>query len=258
MGRSDSTHQDFVREGLSVPPRSFTTAILKWMRRGDSTNEVNESVTDDGQKLAIGPGPERRAWLGVSRKTAYAVLFVWFVAMGALGVSLLARHEAALPVPEANGELAGALSSLREADEKGQWMAVHVLYTECRCSQRLLQHLLETTRPTGTSEHVLLVGHDEGLEQKLRAKSFRVTNVESTELGDRYHVTAVPLLVIAAPDGSIRYAGGYTTHKQGPDPRDLQILAEARSTGSVLGALPIFGCAVSERLKKILNPLGIP
>jgi hypothetical protein len=193
----------------------------------------------------------------VKRFSVGAALSVWFGVMLAIGASLLVRHSVALPRPAVDAELERSMSTLRIPADAGKWMAVHVLYADCRCSQRVADHLLSSSRPADLVEQVLLVGRSGALEGSLTARGFRVTVVEPDELAARYHVLAVPLLLVAAPDGSIRYAGGYTTRKQGPDPRDLEILASAKAD-RVTAALPVFGCAVSRKLDQVLNPLGLP
>src|SRR5262249_3137346 len=132
----------------------------------------------------------------------------------------------------------------------------HILYSECRCSRRIVEHLLGSDRPAGVAEHVLLVGEDGGIAGRLRARGFRVTLVNHDELATRYHVAAVPLLVVFAESGELRYAGGYTTRKQGPDPRDVEIIRRAAAHGFV-EALPVFGCAVAQELKRRLDPTGL-
>jgi hypothetical protein len=66
------------------------------------------------------------------------VLASWLLGMLAIGSSLLARHALALPRPAADAALAASMATLREPGNVGQWMAVHVLYTECRCSRVLV------------------------------------------------------------------------------------------------------------------------
>jgi hypothetical protein len=185
-------------------------------------------------------------------------LAVWFVAMLLVGATLLGRHLLALPRPGAeDAAFARSIATLRTPGDAGRWMAVHVLYADCGCSRRIVEHLLVTDRPKDVSERVLLVGTDVDLESRLTARGFPVTHVAPADLSERFGVQAVPLFVVAGPDGGVRYAGGYTARKQGPEPRDLDILADARA-GRPVDPLPVFGCAVSRQLQSTLNPLGLP
>jgi hypothetical protein len=63
-----------------------------------------------------------------------------------------------------------------------------------------------------------------------------------------------PILAIFDSAGNLHYAGGYYDHPSAVNPLDedihLRFLAHTSSE-----ALPVFGCAVSPRLKKSLNPL---
>jgi hypothetical protein len=194
---------------------------------------------------------------GLGQSAARVGLTLWFVLMVAVGGTLLGRHLLALPRPANNPALALAMSSLRGADGVGRWMNVHVLYAECLCSQQIADHLLAGNRPADVAERVLLIGHDPKLEERFATAGLRLTNVSEDEAATRFGVVAAPTFVVVAPDGTVRYVGGYTERKQGPDPRDLAILARARM-GEDVAPLPIFGCAVSARLRSSLNPLGLP
>ena len=189
-----------------------------------------------------------------ARRLAIGALCAWFSILLVLGAGLLARHLIALPGPSKENALPGYVQALRGPDESGRWLAVHVLYAECRCSQRIVDHLTTTERPGGWSEIVLWVG-DAAPPPELVAR-FRVRRVDEAELagGD---IEGAPLLVAADPWGSIRYAGGYTTRKQGPAIEDLALLTAARRT-PLSSSLPVFGCAVSERLKAHLAKLPTP
>jgi hypothetical protein len=185
-----------------------------------------------------------------------AALGVWFASMVVLGAGLLARHVVALPTPAPSALLAASIDGLRTPATRGKWLAVHVLYAPCRCSQRIADHLLSTERPRDWSEVVLWVGASPtppaGLEQR-----FDVRRIGTADLS-RYGLESAPMLVTVDPDGRIRYAGGYTERKQGPVVDDLRILDASRGATSLLAGLPIFGCAVSERLQREFRALPIP
>ncbi len=206
-----------------------------------------------GATLRASSDPLRnlRLWLG------RLGLLIWLFAMAAGGATLLGRHLIALPRPAKDAALAQAMGSMRGPGDAGLWMAVHVLYADCQCSQRIAEHLLAGRRPREVAERVLLIGHDPDLEARFDAAGISVVRTDENDAAVHYHVSAAPLFVVIAPDGTVRYAGGYTERKQGPDPRDLNILADARADRAVT-TLPVFGCAVSARLRSAMNPLGLP
>jgi hypothetical protein len=71
---------------------------------------------------------------------ARVALGAWFGAMLLLGASLLAKHAVALPAPSERPLLAQAIGTPRSSEARPGWMSVHVLYTECRCSRRIVDN----------------------------------------------------------------------------------------------------------------------
>jgi hypothetical protein len=181
-------------------------------------------------------------------------LVAWFVVMVGVGAGLLAKHVLPFRTPEKNQKLEASLERLRTVDEQGRWLAIHVLYADCRCSARVADHLASTVRPAGWDEMVLWVG-DPAPSDVLEAR-FDVRRIRSDELA-ALGIEAAPLLVALDPGGHVHYAGGYTDRKQGPVIDDRRLLAAARGSDSVPG-LPVFGCAVSSRLQNELAALPTP
>ena len=70
-------------------------------------------------------------------------------------------------------------------------------------------------------------------------------------------VFAIPVDSAGPAAGEVRYAGGYTERKQALFPRDREIVAALRA-GDEVTPLPVFGCAVSNELKRTINPLRLP
>jgi hypothetical protein len=202
-------------------------------------------------------GPPIDLDVAMARVSGKIGIGVWLGAMVVMGVTLLVRHLVALPAPPNDLRLAEAMASLRAPSEVGGWMAIHVLDAECVCSKPIADHLMASARPAGVGEHILLVGHDTELAGNLARSGLSVTEIAEDDLVERYHVRAVPLLLVVAPDGAVRYVGGYTDHKQGPAPRDLEIVAAAIA-GRAVPALPVLGCAVGRRLQVAFNPPGHP
>jgi hypothetical protein len=189
-------------------------------------------------------------------KLSRAAFAVWFAASLVLGVLMLMRHAVALPAtPRTDARLGNGLAALREPGDENRWMAVHVLYSACQCSQRIVDHLAASERPAGVRETVVLVGSAENAP-RLVAHGFRVRSMTPPQLAEQLHVEGAPLFLLVDPAGQVRYSGGYTTTKQGADVRDLAIMNDVMGGASVT-PLALLGCAVSDRLKKWLRPLEI-
>ncbi|MES2641915.1 MAG: hypothetical protein V4850_20665 [Myxococcota bacterium] len=182
-------------------------------------------------------------------------LVVWALAATVACASLLASHLLTLPTPGVDDPvLARAVAEARV--EGSTWTVLHALSSECECSRRILAHLVSTPRPADVVETVLLVGAPGDLPARLGARGFRFENVSAESLATRYAIPAVPLLVIAGPDGVVRYSGGYTERKQGPVIADLALLGRLRADASV-DALPLFGCPINTQLSASLDPVGL-
>jgi hypothetical protein len=196
-----------------------------------------------------GLGPSLRACV------RWAPLMIWFVGLAAIMSALAVGHWFALPHPDKqDARLSAGMRQLLSG--RDGWAAVHVLYTDCPCSRRIFDHLLESTRPVGMREVVLLVGDDPAIERRIRARPYEVVTVAPEALSKRFGIEGAPLLVVVDPQRQVRYIGGYTDRKQGLDIRDLAIIREVRA-GVAISELPLFGCAVSQRLKELADPLAI-
>jgi len=186
----------------------------------------------------------------VGRHAWSAALGAWFLLILGIGAGLLARHLVALPAAEAD-RAGPAIAAMRTPAEQGCWLAVHVLYAECRCLQRIASHLVSTARPEAWSELVLWTG-EAPPDPELQRHGFRVerTTREALALGG---IESAPMLLALDPENHVRYAGGYTERKQGPVVEDRMLLERARA-GAIPG-LPVLGCAVSERLRVAMSSL---
>lgn len=201
-----------------------------------------------------------RSALRFRRAASRGGLSIWAAVLFVVATSLTAAHLYVLPKPaRADIALPRALAALRSADDQNHWLAVHVLYAQCRCSQRILEHLAASGRPAATREKLLLVGSRQDVQASvtaIEARGIEVVQTTPSELRDRFHIEAAPLLVVADAGGAIRYVGGYSQHKQGLDLRDRQII-DGLIAQRPIRELPLFGCAVSKRLRELLDPLAL-
>jgi hypothetical protein len=194
----------------------------------------------------------------IRRIAARVAFFLWIPAVMVPGSYLLARHVLTLPKPASTDPaLARALGQLRGADGRNSWLALHVLYGECGCSQRVLAKLLLRGPAPQVEERIVFIGGDDaGPEARARALGYTFERVTREQLVERYHLESAPLFVVADPANRVRYVGGYTDRKQGEVIRDRDVLTKLVQ-GQDVEPLPTFGCAVSKKLESALNPLGL-
>ncbi|WP_224246134.1 hypothetical protein [Hyalangium gracile] len=172
-------------------------------------------------------------------------------------VSLLtAGHLLTLPEPTSAAELTRRLQADAAREGRpGAGYVLHVLASGCRCSQRVLEHLLLRGPQPSYAEKVLLIGRDEGIGERLTARGFGFESISSEELKARYAIEGAPLMLVLGDEGRLEYSGGYSRRRQGTL-EDVAILRAVESGGRP-GALPLYGCALSRELQREVDPLGL-
>ncbi len=213
--------------------------------------ELPVSTTETGRRK------KDSATARVRRSLQVAVFWMAIPLLLVLVATLMVGHWVILPKPSSNDlQLRGELQKLRGSGEGEVWLGVHVLYSDCGCSRRVLTHLFETKRPSGIAEKLLLVGAHPEFEAGARRAGLEVRVMRPRELKEVYGLEAAPLFIVADPGGELRYIGGYTERKRGLAIRDLEIIKSLQDREQV-GELPLFGCAVSQRLQDMLDPIGL-
>jgi len=194
------------------------------------------------------------------------VLGVWGVGILVVGASLMAGHLVSLPVPRATDSRLRASLAAGPGVALGEvrWSAHHVLYQGCGCSQRVLSHLLERRARTDLVETVVYVRDPATPDTTEQAAAsvealhagFGFEPSTPAELERRYAVESAPFLLIADGAGQVLYAGGYTERSGSQQLKDTDII-DGLEAGRPMGALPVFGCAVSSRVQQAIDPLGL-
>lgn len=180
-----------------------------------------------------------------------ALLSVWLFGGIGVGGMLMTGHWAALPTGARH--YAGALAALFPA---GGWRVVHVLGEDCGCSAQVGARL---DLSLAARQHVLLVGETAASSHErtaLESRGLPVTALTAAELEQRFGLTAAPTLLILNPAGRLNYEGGYTDRKRGAAPATDHILANLQRHIPV-APLPVFGCALTAKLRETLDPLGL-
>jgi hypothetical protein len=198
--------------------------------------------------MAVAKAVARKEWIGRSMLAGWIV--VTLVGLAALSL----EHMASLPKPDDEALLSGAMLLLRQNSSKN--FLVHVIYAECSCSRALFAHLVARRPFPGAEEAVLFVGADPKKQESAKRAGFTFTTVSAQELASRFGLEAAPVMIVFDSTGRLRYAGGYYAHPAAIAPLDEKIYARLE-TGAEVEPLPVFGCAVSSRLRKSLNPLGV-
>lgn len=135
----------------------------------------------------------------------------------------------------------------------GPLRVAHVLSKKCGCSKRVARHLASRGPLSSAEEVIFQVGESLPNESELLEKGFQVVTLSGAELESQWGIQAVPLLQAQA-DG-LTYNGGYQDYKSG-EYRDLEVL-ESLKAQKQIEALPILGCASSEKLAQQIDPFGL-
>ncbi len=192
-----------------------------------------------------------------ARTVLRVLLALWSLALLATGAALLAGHLVALPKPHYDdSRLTSTLARMRNHRPSGRVVVIHILDVDCRCSQRVLEHLVARRALPGVEERVVLVG-PEGLEgPRVSSSGFELEVVTRSGLLARYGVLSAPVMVVADGQSRVQYIGGYTLRKQATAMRDAEIIARI-ARGEEVEPLPLFGCAVDAKLRETVDPLRL-
>lgn len=100
---------------------------------------------------------------------------------------------------------------------------------------------------------MLFVGSNARNQALAVRAGFEFASISAQELVSRFGLEAAPVLLIFDSAGILRYAGGYYDHPATITPLDERIHTLFTANAKV-ETLPVFGCAVSPRLQKSLDP----
>ncbi len=179
-------------------------------------------------------------------------LAIWMVGAVAVGATLQARHLLALPAASI-GQSARD-ESVAMLARGGQGLAVwHVLSADCACSRKVAEHLATRAPIAGSIETIVWVAKNDAPPPQTGA--LRLLVITPDDLQRRFGAVAAPQLIAVDAQGAVRYVGGYSRSKQG-EPQDTAIIGTL-ATGGKAAALPLFGCAVSEELARLTDPVGV-
>lgn len=199
------------------------------------------------------------------------VIPIWAIVLTLVCSSLMVGHWVSLPTPAIGSTLESAelqgkspintrstldRSTLDRLPAEDRWLVSHFLYADCPCSRKVLDYVVHREPLANVNERIVLIGHPQPTELEAAQAKFSVELISPEALLAQYGVESAPLLVVTDRDGTIKYAGGYTHRKQGLDYQDQSIVRQLVA-GSQVDSLPLYGCAVSQRLKRIIDPMSL-
>jgi hypothetical protein len=179
------------------------------------------------------------------------VFAVWVILINLPIAYLTANHLVPVP-PSSNHNLPTSPAAGPE------WKAVHLLAADCGCSLSVARHLQSRGPQEGLAETIVLIGDVPDLRAVLGKARFEVKPAEAANVERDYGVVGGPWLLLFRPDGSLAYSGGYAPvrARDGVAFQDIAIWERIRH-GQSVAALPAFGCATSEQLRQVLDPLHL-
>ena len=140
-----------------------------------------------------------------------------------------------------------------------QLRLLHVLSASCECSERVMRHLIARSPFASVTEQVIVLDGagaelpgTSDLVSSLRERGFGVRRLSVSAVPPEAELRGVPLLLIAAPDDSLLYMGGYGEAFD----QDGLILTQVEKKMSVKPLVSI-GCAVSQRLSRQADPFHL-
>ena len=135
--------------------------------------------------------------------------------------------------------------------------AVHYLGEGCSCSEHIADYLVKRKSSDMAKEYVVLIGDMKKHIEPLIQAGFQVLEKNLFEV-NKDNLSSVPFLAFYDDQYRVQYAGGYTTDAITPfaNFQDLDILNDLIKSHKIK-SLPIKGCSVSAKFKKLLDPIGL-
>jgi hypothetical protein len=225
---------------LSCGPTASTTAGC--IRVHESCAEVSAKTSDEACM--------ERSSDGHLRAIGFAF---WLIAATFAASTLTAWHSVSLPLQPERSKPRGGHGN--------GWHLTHYLSPNCACSRAIARYLIARGTLSKATEEIVFIGSSDipaenGLLDALNRRGFHITSV-SAETAAEEGVEGVPILKIEAPDGSIRFRGGYRERSTPPEEYlDVAILS------GLIASQPVpnpraYGCATSRRMRSLLDPLSL-
>lgn len=168
----------------------------------------------------------------------------------------MASHLVSMPTPQ---NVENFIKKIKNNYYKndGRAVIVHTIYEKCSCTNSLLKHLVERGLQASSHEVVFVIGSRAPFETELSAKGFSVFKMKQQDFVKEFGIEAAPLLTLINSKGDLMYMGGYFKTSEARISTDQDIIQRALIEGQPYKPLPLYGCAVSDRLQKYIDPFRL-
>ena len=182
-------------------------------------------------------------------------LFFWIIIVSTIISFQMAGHLLTMPVPKDLERLDKQLNLLTGSEK---FTGLHILFDKCSCTNSLIKSLLKHPSSKEINESILWVGTKESLgvrAEKFLEFGYRIIYTDTASLKQNFGVEVAPIL--ALKEGKIfRYLGGYYD-RPGSTLSHEKAIIKAVLAQQTPKSLPVYGCAVSDDLQNIIDPLSI-
>ncbi len=140
-----------------------------------------------------------------------------------------------------------------------KFTTLHLIGSDCLCSQKLSDYLIQRKPLKAIEELILIVGNNHLLKQKFISAGFNVEEISPKLAASKYSIKALPQMIVYDERNTTLYSGGYT-NKRAPasseDYDDLKIIEQV-THGYSQTERPVFGCANGRDFRNKMDPIGI-
>ena len=187
---------------------------------------------------------------------AITALSCWALCAFVVSGTLMAGHWITLPKPELTHAQWTALLPPNKPDDTASWHAFHFLYSDCPCSMRILDELLDYPPNTSVNETLILIGESVTSAEAAATMGYSIKYTTPEKLEEDFGIEAAPLLIVISDQQALTYVGGYTSRKQSLNSQHREVISRCHA-GDEVDSLPLYGCAVSSALKDLVDPLRL-
>lgn len=148
-------------------------------------------------------------------------------------------------------------------EKQKSWQIIHFLGGECQCSEYLVDYLVKRGPSKEFHEKIIVFDDKKDFYKPLIGAGFNVKSLEYEKVSRENKPEGIPLLVIANPGGKVKYEGGYAEQMLNPMTKikDIEMANKyklaAKENRREVASYPAYGCYMSKKYRKWLDPAGM-